>query len=186
MQPNEYQKLAGRTLIDKPDGEYTYHQIEAILSAIDLFVEVGKHIDYLKKGIFHQHGVKQAVVQEQIENIEWKYSTLANGISTINEQSERKHHLTPQQIMLLWNLTGVGGESSEFIEYIVNCINENTPIDRDIVTKEAGDMEWYTNASLTKLGINFEDVLIANIEKLEKRYPNGYSSEASKVKGELL
>lgn len=45
--------------------------------------------------------------------------------------------------------------------------------------KELGDLMWYVAALCTIFGFDLEDVMGANIEKLQKRYPNGYTSADS-------
>ena len=45
--------------------------------------------------------------------------------------------------------------------------------------KELGDICWYIAETATALDLSLEDIMAANIEKLRKRYPEGFSSKAS-------
>lgn len=45
--------------------------------------------------------------------------------------------------------------------------------------KELGDVLWYVAALCTKFGFDMGDVMAVNIEKLKKRYPDGYNSRDS-------
>lgn len=44
---------------------------------------------------------------------------------------------------------------------------------------ELGDVAWYLAAAADALHINLSDIFDANIEKLRKRYPNGFAAERS-------
>jgi len=110
---DEYQRLAGRTLIDGPDAEYTPLETMLVWNALGLTGEAGEVADLIKKGVFHRHGV-----------------------------------------------------------------------DHDKLVKELGDVLWYVAALCSKLGVSLSDVMQANVDKLRARYPDGYSSEASKHRGE--
>ena len=48
-------------------------------------------------------------------------------------------------------------------------------------------MAWYMAEIATVLDVDLEDVLIQNIEKLKKRYPEGFDTKHSAVrlKGDL-
>ena len=44
---------------------------------------------------------------------------------------------------------------------------------------ELGDIAWYLAEAATALGLPLEDILRANIEKLKRRYPQGFSASRS-------
>ena len=45
--------------------------------------------------------------------------------------------------------------------------------------KELGDIAWYLAEAATALDITLESVLEANVEKLKKRYPEGFETKRS-------
>ncbi len=47
------------------------------------------------------------------------------------------------------------------------------------VVEELGDVLWYVALMADLLNVPLEYVMQANIEKLERRYPDGFSNEAS-------
>lgn len=108
MDANKYQKLAARTLIDKPDFEISDIEIMTVWNALGLAGEAGEVADLVKKGVFHRHG-----------------------------------------------------------------------LDVTKLEKEIGDVCWYLAALCTTLHLSLSDIMVANIEKLMVRYPNGYTSEDS-------
>jgi NTP pyrophosphatase (non-canonical NTP hydrolase) len=105
MEATEYQRLAARTLIDKPGFEISDRDLMAVWDAIGLAGEAGEVVEHIKKGVFHQHG-----------------------------------------------------------------------IDLQKIERELGDTLWYVAALCTTLGLDMAEIMRANIEKLEVRYPNGYTS----------
>lgn len=51
--------------------------------------------------------------------------------------------------------------------------------DEEHAKKELGDLLWFVAEYCTSHGWNLEDVMALNIEKLMKRYPDGFDSEHS-------
>jgi NTP pyrophosphatase (non-canonical NTP hydrolase) len=86
------------------------------------------------------------------------------------------------QIMLVWNALGLAGEAGEVADTIKKAVFHQHGLDRDELIKELGDVLWYVAALCTKLDISMSEVAERNIAKLHKRYPEGYSSAASKVR----
>lgn len=91
--------------------------------------------------------------------------------------------LTDEEVMIIWNASGLAGEAGEVLEIIKKGIFHRHGLDdttREKLIKELGDVQWYLAALCTKLGIPLEYIMERNIAKLEGRYPDGFSSEASK------
>jgi len=53
-------------------------------------------------------------------------------------------------------------------------------LDKDSIAEELGDILWYVAAIATTLQISLDSVARKNIEKLKKRYPDGFSEERSR------
>lgn len=84
------------------------------------------------------------------------------------------------ELMIIWNAIGLAGETGEILDHIKKGIFHEHGLDRDHLKEELGDVMWYIAGLCTKLGLDLDEVLAFNIKKLERRYPNGYSSEDSK------
>lgn len=74
---------------------------------------------------------------------------------------------------------GMAGEMGEVVEIIKKHLAQGHEIDRDKFIKEMGDKMWYDMLALIIMDISLEEVMEANIKKLEERYPTGFSSERS-------
>lgn len=89
---------------------------------------------------------------------------------------------TNAEIMLVWNALGLAGEAGEVADTLKKAVFHRHALDRDELIKELGDVLWYVAALCTKLDVSMGEVMERNIEKLKKRYPAGYSSDASKAR----
>ena len=78
---------------------------------------------------------------------------------------------------------GIAGEAGEINDLWKKIKFHGKPWNEENKAKmaaEAGDMFWYLLHLCVVLGISFEDAMLANIKKLEARYPGGtFSIERS-------
>lgn len=81
--------------------------------------------------------------------------------------------------MLLNGILGLTGESGECSYMIKKHLYQGHSIDREHLVKELGDIAWYLAVSAKALGYDLESVLQMNVDKLKKRYPEGFSVERS-------
>jgi NTP pyrophosphatase (non-canonical NTP hydrolase) len=81
--------------------------------------------------------------------------------------------------MLINSVMGLCGESGEAIDIVKKWFAHGHELDREHLKKELGDIAWYLAEAATALDISLDEVLEANIEKLKKRYPEGFATEKS-------
>ena len=74
---------------------------------------------------------------------------------------------------------GLVGEVGEVVDLLKKFFYHGHEVDSNRLKSELGDILWYVSAVASLFNINLQDIAQGNIEKLEKRYPNGFSSEAS-------
>ena len=102
---------------------------------------------------------------------------------TINEyQQLAMTTLNPalsQQDVLLNGVMGLCGESGEAIDIVKKHLHQGHPLDREKLIKELGDIAWYLAETATALNVTLEEVLEGNIEKLRRRYPEGFDTAHS-------
>lgn len=70
------------------------------------------------------------------------------------------------------------GEAGDIMKKIVYHGHDSEGLREDLV-KELGDTLWYLANLCSVMDISLEEVAETNIEKLKKRYPNGFSKEDS-------
>lgn len=99
-----------------------------------------------------------------------EYQKLA--MTTLNPQLDKKD-------VLINGVMGLCGESGEVIDIVKKHLAQGHELDRDKIIKELGDVAWYMAEIATVLDVELEEVLAQNIEKLKKRYPDGFDVEKS-------
>ena len=82
---------------------------------------------------------------------------------------------------------GICGEAGEFADIIKKVYFQNHTIDNEHLAKELGDVLWYIALGANAIGYSIEDIMMMNIEKLKKRYPNGFDPNLSmhRVAGDI-
>ena len=86
--------------------------------------------------------------------------------------------LTEKDI-LINSVMGLCGESGEAIDIVKKHLFQGHDLDKEKLAKELGDIAWYLAEAATALNMDLDDIFAANIEKLKKRYPEGFDSERS-------
>ena len=81
--------------------------------------------------------------------------------------------------VLINGVMGLCGESGEAIDIVKKWLAQGHELDRDKLAKELGDIAWYLAETATALGLDLDDIFAANIEKLKRRYPEGFDAERS-------
>lgn len=84
--------------------------------------------------------------------------------------------------MLTSAALGLSGESGEIADHIKKIVYHGHPLDdetRDKIAKEIGDILWYCAIGSRGIEIDLAEIARMNVEKLRKRYPEGFSTEES-------
>lgn len=81
------------------------------------------------------------------------------------------------QLRLLHAVMGLTGEVGETADAIKKHILYNKPLDKTNIKEEAGDILWYMALLLDEVGSSFEEVMQMNHDKLEKRFPGGFTEK---------
>lgn len=81
--------------------------------------------------------------------------------------------------LLLNGVMGLTGESGECIDLVKKSLFQGHDLDTAALAKELGDVAWYLAVTAYAIGYPLDSVLRGNIDKLQKRYPDGFSAEKS-------
>lgn len=97
---------------------------------------------------------------------DYQKQALTTVISTSDELKDRLH----------WVL-GINGEAGEIAEKAKKIIRDKQGVmdddDRAAMGKEIGDVLWYLAVFANHLGLSFDDVAAANLNKLASRHARG-------------
>lgn len=99
-----------------------------------------------------------------------EYQRLA--MTTLNPQLSEKD-------VLINGVMGLCGEAGEVIDHVKKHLAQGHSLDKAHMAKELGDVAWYLAETATALGLELEEILQGNIDKLRARYPEGFSTERS-------
>ncbi len=99
-----------------------------------------------------------------------EYQKLA--MTTLNPE------LSPKDV-LINSVMGLCGESGEAIDLVKKHLHQGHALDKEKLAKELGDIAWYLAEAATALNLTLEEILQGNIDKLKKRFPQGFSTEDS-------
>lgn len=99
-----------------------------------------------------------------------EYQRLA--MTTLNKDLTKKE-------VLVNSVMGLNGEAGEVIDIVKKHLFHGHELKKDELIKELGDVAWYLAEAAYALDVDLETILVKNIEKLKKRYPEGFSVEDS-------
>jgi len=81
--------------------------------------------------------------------------------------------------VLINGVMGLCGEAGECIDLVKKHLAQGHELDKQKLAKELGDVAWYLAETATAIGYSLEEVFQRNIDKLKKRYPEGFCTENS-------
>ena len=88
------------------------------------------------------------------------------------------HSLSTDQ-RLLDASAGLVEEAGEVLGLVRKHLFMHHDLDAARLTTELGDALWCLTAAAGALGLSLDEIAAANLAKLRRRYPDGYSDQAS-------
>lgn len=98
-----------------------------------------------------------------------EYQNLAQRTSNTNNNIDK----------IFNGVMGLNGEAGECIDVVKKWEFHGHNLDVGNLCEELGDVLWYIAESAAGLGLNLDEVAVNNIEKLKKRYPEGFDADKS-------
>lgn len=102
---------------------------------------------------------------------------------TINEYQKEALRtasgMSKEYPLILNGVLGLGGESGECLDIVKKCLFQGHGLDKEHLAEELGDVAWYLAVSAHAIGMDLESILRGNVDKLRRRYPDGFSTERS-------
>jgi hypothetical protein len=166
----EYKKKAIRTESKIEEINVDPDLLSGILNII---VSSGEILDQIKKNVFYNKEYNNEVLIQKFTNIVESLNvmkpSLVNGISPTTTIS-----VNPR---IFHALLGITTEATELIEILLNNLSKGMEFDKVHLLEESFDVDWYQFILLDELNGKVEDVWDVGLKKLEKRYPEKFSSD---------
>lgn len=110
---------------------------------------------------------------------------------TVNEyQRQAMRTLNPDlnpKDVLINSVMGICGESGEAIDIVKKWLMQGHELDKEHLITELGDVAWYLAEAATALEVPLEVIFQRNLDKLNRRFPNGFDTGDSihRKKGDI-
>ncbi len=112
--------------------------------------------------------------KEFVEKVTSMQSNETGGLIAQLEKLEKDSDVN--MALLLTGSIGIASEGGEFSEIVKKCIFQGKPLDDETIfhcKRELGDIMWYWINSCRALGLDPNEVMAENVDKLKSRYPGG-------------
>ena len=85
---------------------------------------------------------------------------------------------------LIYTALGLNGEAGETAELVKKTFFHGHDLEADKLKNELGDVLWYVAVMAKAMDWSLDEVAQDNIDKLARRYPEGFSAERSRRRAE--
>lgn len=109
------------------------------------------------------------------------------NFSTYASNARRTAKPLSSEGMLLHAALGVTSEAGEFATLVKRLAIYGKQFDEQMglhLREELGDMLWFISHACDALGMDLENVALANIAKLRERFPDAYSDTAAEARAD--
>ena len=138
-----------------------------------------------KVGMTHT-GTEQGKYEKHGQIFDAETYEIRNNIRkalTVNEYQQLAMALLnpalSQKDVLINGVMGLCGEAGEAIDIVKKYLHQGHELDKKKLAAELGDIAWYLAETAHALDIPLEEIFRGNIDKLKRRYPEGFSTERS-------
>ena len=73
----------------------------------------------------------------------------------------------------------LAGEVGEFCNLLKKKVGHGHEVSDELIAFELGDILWYVAELSSAFGLCMDEIAVRNVNKLQRRYPVGFSREAS-------
>lgn len=160
-----YQTGALRTKSDAYFGEYISRA--NLMNHLSSIADKNNELDYIKKALFYGRNLGEHTPR------------ISHGYNVETTDAKQRD--------LIHGLIGISTESGEICERLHEVLNrtEAFPLDEDLFTdkdkinlfEELGDVLWYVAIAAEALGVGIDEIMVANLNKLRKRFPEKFTEE---------
>lgn len=87
-----------------------------------------------------------------------------------------------EESLLMDGMLGLCGEAGECADIVKKAMFQGHQLDKRHLARELGDVAWYLAVSAHAIGEPLGNIFGENIEKLMRRYPEGFDEARSKIR----
>ena len=84
-----------------------------------------------------------------------------------------------QEENLINGCLGLAGEAGEVCDIVKKYMFQGHNLETQKIVDELSDVLWYVALTAQGIGCDLDSIMEHNINKLKKRYPNGFEAERS-------
>ena len=150
---------------------------QEVLELLGLMIAAGAAIDTAKRAIFYGKPLDKEKICSELSMLSAKAIDLSNLIEDDIVKLQGEEHRAPN-LRLLHTTLGIFGEAGELAEAMEKQMLTGE-LDMVNVSEELGDADWYKQIGHDETGVSEADVRAKIIAKLQKRYPEKFTSEAA-------
>ncbi len=113
------------------------------------------------------------------ELLKWLIEDVTINFSNYQTKALRTAKGLLKEELILNGVLGLAGESGECVDIMKKHMFQGHDLDTDKLKDELGDVLWYLAITAKGLGLDLSEIANHNIEKLMRRYPDGFESQKS-------
>lgn len=100
------------------------------------------------------------------------YDDIINGFDDYQEHASHTA-IYPDAVKIAYPMLGMASEAGEVLGKFKKNLRDGTPVDREALAAELGDVLWYISAIATDLKISLGYIATTNLDKLVSRKERG-------------
>lgn len=167
QQPIDFQQYVTNALRTESTPAALTVNKAILLAALSAAVHMGNILDKLKKQAFYGKELEGTAMSADLTSLLTHLHVLQTGDITAVES------VTVDNLRAVHGLLGSVTEGSEVAEALVKYL-QTSSLDDINVGEEVGDDMWYKAITCDALGLDMNEILAKNIEKLRIRYPEKF------------
>lgn len=137
-------------------------------------------------GLKYCEHLKEVLGQDGITANDYQRAALRTAWTKTNEMLPQKvdalldrRAMSENELLLLNGALGLSGESGEVADLVKKWIFHGHYLDVEKVAEEISDVSWYIAIAAHAIGYTLDDIFRMNIDKLKRRYPDGFDKNRS-------
>ena len=156
MDIQEYETAANSTCSNQFHGDKV--PMRVLYARFNDFATKAEALDEVKKSLFYGKPNSFVFIKNRPGQVQWDDQDCMG--------------VDPGAHKILHGVLGIATEAGELVEGI---LKGGGNIDKTNMLEEVGDLLWYVAILADALGMGIEEAMMVNINKLRKRFPEGFT-----------